>query len=387
MKHLQLALKQLRLKKIIQKTAVHHSINLSKSMNLSSPEEKKNSGTISVDGENNIQTINFEEDLHFTSITSQTETTAIYVKQFSDRNGIIERILSVDRLRYQDKSSSKNYLEFDLESPLNENYLSNSQFEQFVNFVSELKIENISPLKLVDPNDPTGIIFLALISGLIFVRSENRQIKFYSFKKLFSYGFILLLVSSAIISPASISSSYWGVAYGEEMPNTNSSDISIENNSENITNDTQPLESSDLLSTIPEDSNNFSLPEINYNNTLVNSTNDVVEVIENYTDPIIENYTDPIIENYTDPIIENYTDPIIENYTDPIIENYTDPIIENYTDPIIENYTDPIIENYTDPIIENYTDPIIENYTDPIIENYTDPIIENYTDPIIEKLH
>jgi len=158
--------------KIIQKTTVHHSINLSESMNLSSPEEKKNSGTISIDEENNIQSILFEEDLRFTSNTSQTELSTIYVKQFSDRNAMIERILPVDRLRYQDKPSIKNYLDFDLLSS-NENYISNSQLEQFlnsINFVSELKLEHISSFKIIDSNDPTGILFLALISGIIFIR-------------------------------------------------------------------------------------------------------------------------------------------------------------------------------------------------------------------------
>jgi len=203
--------------KIIQKTAVHHSINLSESMNLSSPEEKNNSGTTSIDAENNSKLIIFEEDLHFESTTSQTESSTIYVKQFSDRNAMIERILPIDRLRYQDKSSFKNYLDFDLQS-FSINYdISNSQLDQFlnsINFVSELKLDDISSFKIIDSNDPTGILFLALISSLIFIRSENRQIKFNSFKKLFSYSFMLLLISSAIISPASISSSYWGVAYG-----------------------------------------------------------------------------------------------------------------------------------------------------------------------------
>jgi len=201
--------------KIIQKTAVHHSINLSESMNLASPEEKKNSETTSVDVENNLASIIFEEELRFTSNTSQTESSTIYVKEFSDRNAMIERILPADRLRSLDKPSIKNYLDSDLQSFSNDNYLSNfidyfsADLLNSINIVSELKLDDISSFKLVDSNDPTGIVFLALISSLIFVRTENQQIKFDSFKKLFSYGFILLLISSAVISPASISSSYW----------------------------------------------------------------------------------------------------------------------------------------------------------------------------------
>jgi len=260
---------------IIQKTGAHHSISLSESMNLSSPEEKKDSGTTDVDVEKNLTSIIFEEDLHFTSNTSQTESSTIHVKQFSERNGIIERIIPVDRLRTLDKSSTKNYLYSDLQLFSNINYLSNfidifsEDLLNSINIVSELKLDDVSSFKLVDSNDPTGIVFLALISSLIFIRSENQQIKFYGFKKLFSYGFILLLISSAIISPASISSSYWGVAYGEEMENTNSSNNNVETISTDYTNDTLPVESSNFLSTIPEDSNNFSLPEIIYWSPLV----------------------------------------------------------------------------------------------------------------------
>jgi len=331
----------------VKKTAVNHSINLSESMGLSTPEEKKDLDSIIIDDQKNVKRITFVEGLNFSSEVSQHESSIILIKQISDRKGMIERIITNDRIRYQDKSSNKNYFDNNLESLyldtslqsnvqenpinfltnllLNENFISNNfgitSIEiPIYNLAIESLIDSILELQstsnLFDSNDYSGIIILALISGIILIRSENNNIKFYSFRKFFSYGFIIILLSSGVITPASISSSYWGTAFAEESN-------SLENTTDNI-----PMESSTSNSTILEDSTNFSYSEINSTNSSI-----IEEIIENNIEPIIENYTVPI-SNYTEPIIENYTVPI-SNYTEPIIENYTVPI-SNYTEPIIK---------------------------------------------------
>ncbi len=319
----------------VTKISVDHSINLSETISLSSSERKKDLGSIKIDDQKNIKSITIEEGLNFSSDISQHESSIILIKQISDRKGMIERIITNDRIRYQDKLSNKNYFDNNLESiysdyslqsniqenPINfltnllldENFISNN----FGIFSIEIPIYNVSIASFIDSilqlkstsnsfdsNEYSGIFFLALISGIILIRSENNNIKFYSFRKFFSYGFIIILLSSGIVTPASISSSYWGTAFAEEIHNTNSSSNSEINYLENVT-DNIPLKSSTSTNTIPEDSINFSYPE-------------------NNTEPITENYTVPI-SNYTEPIIENYTIPI-SNYTEPIIENYTVPI-------------------------------------------------------------
>ncbi|MCH8860634.1 MAG: hypothetical protein IH843_05805, partial [Thaumarchaeota archaeon] len=187
------------------------------------------------------------------------------VKQISDRKGMMERIITNDRIRYQEKLPNKNYFDNNLESIyldsslqsnyqenpinlltnllLNESYISNI-FEIFPNenIISDLVFErfldsiNKSELtnSLFNANDPTGFFILALISGLIFIRTENNNIKFYNFKKFFSYIFMIILLSSTILTPASISSSYWGTAFGEEILNTNSSSNLEINSLENV---------------------------------------------------------------------------------------------------------------------------------------------------------
>ena len=329
--------------KFVQQTSVNHSISLSESMNLSSPEEKKDLRTASIEYQTNIKSMIFDEELHLSSDFFQQETSIVLVKQFSDRQGIMERILPIDRVRNQDKSSNKNYLDNNLQlifsdynleinkqNPFGnlhfnsiikdnfDNYISNSfdtfskeifihdfQIQQLldsINVIPDIQLSDIL-FNQINSKEPTGIIILVLISGLIFIQNENNHIKFNNFRKLFSYIFIILLVSSGIISPISISSSYWGTVFGEEMNNN------YPNNTESIDHQINSLES-------------------------------FTTSISNYTEPIVENYTEQIAGNYTEQIADNYTEQIAGNYTEQIAGNYTEQIAGNYTEQIADNYTD-----------------------------------------------
>ncbi|MGI0064727.1 MAG: hypothetical protein ACREAL_07655, partial [Nitrosopumilaceae archaeon] len=185
--------------KFVQHTSVNHSISLSESMNLSSPEEK-DLGTARIEDLKNIKSMIFEEELHLSSDLFQQETIVVLVKQFSDRKGIMERILPIDRIRNQEKSSNKNYLDTNLQlifsdynlqtnkqepfgnllfnSIINENfhnYISNSfdtfskeifihdfQIQQFldsINVIPDLELSD-SLFNQIDSKEPTGIIIL-----------------------------------------------------------------------------------------------------------------------------------------------------------------------------------------------------------------------------------
>ena len=370
--------------KFVQQTSVNHSISLSESMNLSSPEEKKDLGITSIEDQKNIKSLIFEEELHLSSDLSEHETTVVLVKQFSDRKGIMERILPIDRIRNQEKLSNKNYLDTNIQlifsdynfqfnkqdpfgnlfinSIINDNfnnYMHNSfdtfskeifdhdfQLQQFldsIHLITNIELST-SSFNQIDSKEPTGIIILVLISGLIFIQNENNHIKFNNFRKFVSYIFIILLVSSGIITPISISSSYWGTAFGEEMNNNNSAESTDHqiNSLGNFT-DALPMEYLNSQRTIPEDDINFSNLQINFTNTtsilnISNKTND-----DNTDNFIVDNYTKSI-SNYTGLIPENYTTSV-SNYTELIPENYTTSI-SNYTELIPENYTTSI-SNYT----------------------------------------
>src|SRR3972149_1537251 len=305
-------------------------------MNLSSPEEKKDLGITSIEDQKNIKSLIFEEELHLSSDLFQQETTVVLVKQFSDRKGIMERILPIDRIRNQEKLSNKNYLDTNIQlifsdynfqfnkqdpfgnlfinSIINDNfnnYMHNSfdtfskeifdhdfQLQQFldsIHLITNIELST-SSFNQIDSKELTGIFVLVLIFGLIFVRTESNHIKFNNYRKFFSYIVIVLLISSGVITPISISSSYWGTASGEEMNNnsTESTDQQI-NSFENIT-------------------NTLSMDYLNSQNNIP----------ENYTTSIT-NYTDIIPENYTTSIT-NYT-----TSTDILENNSTENELEHKT--------------------------------------------------------
>src|SRR3989337_1917211 len=122
--------------KFVQQTSVNHSISLSESMNLSSPEEKKDLGITSIEDQKNIKSLIFEEELHLSSDLSQHETTVVLVKQFSDRKVIMERILPIERIRNPEKSSNKNYFDMDLQSILSDHNIQINKQDPFANLLS-----------------------------------------------------------------------------------------------------------------------------------------------------------------------------------------------------------------------------------------------------------
>ncbi|MDG7054799.1 MAG: hypothetical protein JRZ95_05825, partial [Nitrososphaerota archaeon] len=124
--------------KIIKKVTVNHSISLSESMNLSSPEEKKKLGSISIDDQKNVKSITFEEGLSFSSNISQHESSIVLVKQISDRKGMMERIIANDRIRYQEKLPNKNYFDNNLESIYLDSSLQSNYQENPINLLTNL---------------------------------------------------------------------------------------------------------------------------------------------------------------------------------------------------------------------------------------------------------
>ena len=308
----------------VQPTSINHYIDLSESMKLSSPEERKNLNPTNITDEKNIKSITFEEGLHFSTDTSQHESKIISINQFLERQAIMERIFPLDRPRNTEKLSIKNSIDnklhsissdniqidneqYSLDSVFSELILNNDfeklffnsdfipviinnpniqleQLSNFINFsfISDLKLYNNS-LNLIDLNNQTEILILALISGLIFIRTENSSIKFYNYKKFVSYTFVILLISSSLLTPISLSKSYWGVAFGEEIQNSTTESIPSQTDFSETINPI-PLNSSISQYTIPNDSINFIYP-----------------ILQNYTTPI-SNSTEPILQNYTTPI-------------------------------------------------------------------------------------
>ena len=76
----------------------------------------------------------------------------------------------------------------------------------------------IQVYQIVDPNQPTLLVLLIPLIGIILIRNENDKIKFYNIQKIVSFIFAVILISSSVITPFSYSVMYWGNAFAEEDP-------------------------------------------------------------------------------------------------------------------------------------------------------------------------
>ncbi|MEK6947240.1 MAG: hypothetical protein AABX32_06560, partial [Nanoarchaeota archaeon] len=76
-------------------------------------------------------------------------------------------------------------------------------------------IQNV--ISIVDENDQYFFVLLVPLSGYILLRTESRNINFINTRLVSSSILTIILMSSAIMTPFSIGSNYWGIAYAEEF--------------------------------------------------------------------------------------------------------------------------------------------------------------------------
>src|SRR3972149_1683081 len=76
----------------------------------------------------------------------------------------------------------------------------------------------IAVYQTVDSKQPTLLVLLLPLAGLVLIRTENEKIKFYHIQKIVSFIFAVILISSAVITPFSYSVMYWGYAFAQEDP-------------------------------------------------------------------------------------------------------------------------------------------------------------------------
>ncbi|PIN82968.1 MAG: hypothetical protein COV65_04730, partial [Nitrosopumilales archaeon CG11_big_fil_rev_8_21_14_0_20_33_24] len=221
------------------------------------------------------------------------------LKSQSERNAIMERILENNNpIRIQNINHDKprpSLNNFDENKVIDDNTVYNffnvNPLETFLLFHDDQfssndyvfnDIQIISNLQSYDVNDslfsldsPIILIFSLPIVGYIFLKTENKNLAYKDLRHFSCFFFIILLSSTAVVTPLSISSSYWGTAYAEEIS----------------------------FDEVIQDSVNDVI--------LINSTSNIIESDSNSTEPIISNSTEPIISNSTEPIISNSTEPVI----------------------------------------------------------------------------
>ena len=177
-----------------------------------------------------LHTVSLQERIGFTNNSITDEL--VLIKYESDRKAILERIsdrqlkFKQSELKLSQIVSPSIFLEQDIVDDLiyeNFNLLAN-QLDLGINDLVQNIFESrtISNLVNVDPNtvqinveflndqlfDPKNPILLIPLSGFVLIRHDTEQIKFHNIKQFFTFIFIVILVSSAVITPMSISSSY-----------------------------------------------------------------------------------------------------------------------------------------------------------------------------------
>jgi hypothetical protein len=138
--------------------------------------------------------------------------------------------------------------------------------------VLQNKINGINQNTL-DNDAPIVILLFIPITGYILIRSNGNKIPARS-KQILSFCFIIILVSSAAISPYSIATHYWGIAYAEtqnQTQNTSSHSSNISNaiSQDNLSNVTIGKANNVKGSNSQQNYTNYNLP-INQTSTPTN---------------------------------------------------------------------------------------------------------------------
>ena len=91
-------------------------------------------------------------------------------------------------------------------------------------------------VSVADENNQYFLVLLVPLSGYILLRTESRNTNFINTRLASSSILTIILISSAVLTPFSIGSSYWGIAHADEL----SFGDAIEDISNNFESDTIP---------------------------------------------------------------------------------------------------------------------------------------------------
>jgi len=91
------------------------------------------------------------------------------------------------------------------------------EVEKFIG-KSQYAIDKVSNevYQVVDVKNPTLLVLLIPFASFVIIRIENEKIQFHDVQKFVAYIFIVILVSSAVVTPFSFSVFYWGYAFAQE---------------------------------------------------------------------------------------------------------------------------------------------------------------------------
>src|SRR3989338_5139100 len=268
---------------------IFHTLRLSDSINILN-NDQLNDQTLNFNPVKIQKIISLKENIYITSNNSGSNY-VLTIKENSDQLAVLERIKNYNKSKSNDKiellelmnneflyilDSAKslvdfNYFAYAESFESNTTYFeeSNDFFFDYDSLISFFDFNNQSITtdqiqfnNYLQSINNYVLLLLVPLSGFVLILNENSKLQFYNFRRFFSFIAIFILLSSVIITPLSISSSYWGIAYAEEFKNSDNID-SIKS-----LNNTNP-------ETLQVDSGNVTLPIVlstNSTSTLNNAT-------------------------------------------------------------------------------------------------------------------
>ena len=299
---------------VIQNKLVTLSLSESlgvKSNDDSSASEQENHAVVQTYHVHNI--IALSENLAITT-SSFDQHLNLIAKQNSERITTAERISNLDRIRSASKYLQNNEL---VGNQLNSfdkipvvNYASDQSVrldylyvDQIIskfsldmgNDVSTLFMEiNLPVHEIQDLYDKSSVdnnnlllILLIPFSGYLLVRSENQKLKISNKNRILSFCFIVILVSSAAVTPISVSPVFLQLVYAETMNDTNSSpspDATPSTNDSHIS-----FQFSNATNFVPSNQSSTVVPSFSFSNATnfvpSNQSSTVVPSFSNVTTP------------------------------------------------------------------------------------------------------
>src|SRR5690242_12541125 len=256
-------------KKISLSAENHHhkefQINLSEDVGLKTNDPPKNFDQLNEKINPTQKQINLSEELSVVTNTPNQNFIIIVKQNADDTKTTMDRISNSDRIRFNGRSITTQNILWNEQSTTNKlssfvdvekSFLASSientfrielekilfikptvlEFSLIIHndittfFETTNSIKNNSEKLISDltnTKNPILLLLLVPLSGYILIRSEEEKFR-YNIKQVLSFCFIIILVASSVITPVSISSNYWGVAYAESSNDTNNTSKQLE---------------------------------------------------------------------------------------------------------------------------------------------------------------
>ena len=206
-------------------------------------------------------------------ISGQEEKILAIIHDNSERITSLDKISNVDRIRFtgrgiivENTQSTKQTDDIHYAITLDKTSLDNLSYDNILHVLDhEIKVPllvsihvvtNITPKEISalnniskqfgndveilshiisSSNNLTILVLLVPISGYILIRSENEQLRIKNSRQFLSSFFIVILLSSTVITPFSISGNYWWMAFADNSTDNNSnSSLPVTVNASNI---------------------------------------------------------------------------------------------------------------------------------------------------------